>query len=162
MHKLLEGLKIIGGLAPTADAYDGDPETDVVDMGKYDRVVFLLYQVTAGTDTGIATVTVEECDDFTPSNSTAIPFTYYENLSAGTSDDFGAAQTATASGFSTTANKTSIHAIEVKAEDLSEGFPKVRAVLTEGVDDPCTACVLILGGSAKFQGDPNTLPTAIA
>lgn len=160
MNKLLEGMKIVGGVTPSADVYDSDPATDIVNTGRYDRIVFLLYQTTGGTNTGTATVTVEECDDVTPSNSTAIAFKYLANESAGTSDDFGAWQTATTAGFTTTANKTSIYAIEVSGADLTDGYPYVRVQLTETVDDPCIGGVLILAGNGP-QGDPNTLLTAI-
>jgi len=160
MNKILEEIKIINGLAPAADRYNSDPATDIVNAGRYDRIVFLLFQVTAGTNTGTATITIEECDDVSASNSTAIAFKYLANVAAGTSDDFGAWQTATASGFSTTANKTAIYAAEVSGADLTDGYPYVRMVLTESVDDPVTGCVLILGCNGP-KGDPNTLLTAI-
>lgn len=159
-QKLLEGLKVINGTAPSSDMYNSDPASDVVLFENYDRIVFLIHQKTAGSNTGKATVTVESCDDTTPTTATAIAFTYYKNESAATSDDFGAGQSATTAGFSTTANKTAIYAIEVKAADVGEAG--VRLQLTEATDDPVIGSVLILAGGGRYEGDPNTLPTAIA
>lgn len=159
---ILEGLKVIGGLAPDSDIYEGGPNsTDVVSLAEYERVVFALYQKTGGSNTGTATVTVEACDNFTPSNTTAIAFTYYKNESAGSADAFTKA-TATTSGFVTTANKTSIYLVEVKASDLiASGYPNVRMKLTEAVDDIVIGSVLILAGQGPKRAVAS-LDTAIA
>lgn len=157
---LLETVKIVNGLAPSADLYNGSPSTDIINMENYDRVVFLLFQKTSTGNSGTATVTISEVDNVLGSNSTAIAFKYRKNESAGTADTFGALTAATSSGFSTTANKTAIYAMEVRADQLSDGYPCVKATFTETVDDPVIGSVLVLCGGAKQKGA--TLPTAIA
>lgn len=157
--KLVEGLKAVNGLAPSADLYNGDPATDVVFLKNYDRVLFAIFGVAT---TGTAVVTVEECDNATPSTSTAIAFTYYSNTSADSGDTFSAATSATASGFTTATSATYIYLIEVKAHALTDGFPAVRLVLTEGVDAAVVGSVMAFAGDARFPGSPDQMKTAIA
>jgi len=157
--RLAELLKLVNGVAPSSDVYDSDPATDVVFFKNYDRIMFVLIQKTAGSNTGTATVTLEKCDDATPTTATAVAFTYWKNEAAATADTFTKA-TATTAGFTTTANKTAIYIVEAKASDMGDGFPACRLQLTEAVDDPVIGCVLAICGDARYPGD--SLPTAIA
>lgn len=154
--KLIERMKVVPALAPSADIFAGDTATDVISLENYDRILFLLFGVAT---TGTAVVTVEECDDFTPTTSTAIAYTYYSNVAT---DVWSAAISATASGFTTATSDTYIYGIEVKASDLTEGFPCVRCVFTEGVDAAVIGSCTAILGDARFAGDPSTLPTAVA
>ncbi|RMD51898.1 hypothetical protein D6827_01220 [Candidatus Parcubacteria bacterium] len=156
-NKLVERLKIANASAPNADIF-ANP-TDVFLLKNYDKIVFAIFGV-ATTATG--TVTVEECDDTTPTNSTAIAFTYYANTSADTSDDFGAATSATASGFTTATSSTYIYLIEVKADQLSDGYPGVRLNFTAGGTGTVTGAILAILGDARYEGDPNNMLTAIS
>ncbi len=61
------------GLASTADSGGASVTSDIVNLGKYHSADFLIYFGTITGDT--IAVTLEECDDVTPSNSTAIAFT---------------------------------------------------------------------------------------
>ena len=155
-HKLSEDTKIINGLAPSADLFDSDPATDVVSMKHYDRLAFMLIGVAT---TGTAVVTVEECDNFTPSNSTAIAFSVRKNDAFAT-DTLGADVAVSAAGYTTPTSATFMHIIEVKGATLTDGFPNVRVVCTEGVDAAVIGTVVCLGSDAKYFG--STLPTAIA
>jgi hypothetical protein len=79
--------------------------------------------VTAGaTNADGGFITVEECDDFTPSNDTAIDFNYYaEETAAG--DTLGARTLAVAAtGIDVSANDNITYVIEIDAEELSEGY----------------------------------------
>lgn len=161
MEQLPEGLKFISGLSPRADIYNGGQASKVIDMSKYRRVVFGLLQVTAGTDTGTATVTLQACDNGTPSNTTAIPFDYWKNESAGTVDTLAAKVRATAAGFTTTANKTALYLIEVKAEELPAGTYGVRLKTTEVVNDPVTGAIFVVAAEPRFEGIAENAPTAL-
>lgn len=156
----LEACKIVPSVAPSADVYNGNPGGEVIDMTNYERCTFLLYQKTSTSNTGKATITVEKCDDATPSKSTAIAFNYRKNESAGTADTLGDLTAATASGFSTTANKTALYAVEVRADQLDAAKPYVRMVCTEATNDPVIGCVIAVLSGAKKQGA--TLPTGLA
>lgn len=133
------------GIAPAADLFATDPATDVISLANYQGVVFTLL-VGAGA-TGTATVTVEECDDATPSNSTAIAFRYRRKDGTAAWGEWTAA---TASGFATTAGASELYQIKVEADGLSDGFPNVRAVFTEVVDDPVVGGVLATAYGARF------------
>ena len=162
MNKLMEALKPVVVLEPSADLYDGNPTSATIRLGKdYDRVVFLLSQVTSTSNTGKATVTVKACSDAAGNDATAIAFDYYKNESSESYDDFGARQAATDQGFSTTANKHALYAIEVRANELPAGKPWVQIKCTEAVDDPVVGCAIAIVGDGA-QGNPDTLPTAIA
>ena len=159
--EILENIKLVNGLAPSSDLYNTDPATDVINTAKYEEVVFLIFQKTAGTNTGDATITVEECTSAAGAGNTAIAFKYFKNDDADTDDDLDAEASASASGFTTTANKTAMYAIRIKESDLSDGSPFVRVVLTESTDDPVIGSVVALC-KAKYPQDPATLPTALS
>lgn len=147
---LTDHLHVVQGLAPDADRFNGDPAGDVVSLREYNAFMAVL-EVGAG-GTGTATIKVEECDDFVPSNSTAIPFKYQKKSSS--DDSFGDVQDATAAGVATTAGADDVYLIMVNAADLSEGYPNLRVTLTEVVNDPVDASLLYLLGEPA-HADPN-------
>ena len=70
-----------GFIAANDDLFNGNPATDVVNMSQWERITFIL-QKGAGA-TGKATLTVESCDDVTPTTTAAIPFSYRKATSGG-------------------------------------------------------------------------------
>lgn len=155
MELLMEGLQAIKGLDPVADAFSGTVYSDVANMGRLSKVLFVVH-VGVGT-TGTSTFTVQACDDVTPSNRTAIPFRYREIL---TGDTEGAITAATAAGFTCTAGSSKLVLVEVDESDLADtGYGYVQLKAVESVNDPVIGGILILG-RAKFAGAIH--PTAIA
>ena len=135
---LLERLQFVKGLDPVADAHNGAPGSDVIDMSAFSRIVFLSYRGVATGSTAAPTYTVEACDDTTPTTQSAIPFKYRKSL--------GAVATATASGFQATAGSSAIDAIEVREDALAElGYRYIRLKIAETVNDPVVACIVVLG-----------------
>ncbi|MBT3274195.1 MAG: hypothetical protein HN368_13640 [Spirochaetales bacterium] len=119
--------------------------TDVVNLENYHNVQFIIPLGVVTGDTIAATV--EECDDTTPSNSTAIAF-YYRLSSAVGTDSMGARAVATTAGVTVAAtddNKVLI--IDVASDELTDGFPYVRAVLTPGG----SMTVLLVGAVAIMR-----------
>lgn len=108
--------------------------------------------VTAGsTNADAGNITIEECDDFTPSNDTAIDFSYYAETTAG-GDTLGDRTTAAAAtGIDVSANDNITYVIEIDAEQLSEGYPNL--ILKWSVCGGATygSAVAILTGYA-YQG----------
>ncbi len=92
-------------------------------------------------------LTVQECDDFTPSNPAAIAFTYYSETTA-LGDTLSTKTAATSAGITLTANNTTFYVIEVDAAELTEGFPAVRIVLT----DPSPAGSVIASAVGILSG----------
>lgn len=151
---LMERLQLIKGLDPVADAFSGTVYSDVVNVKNLGKVLFVLV-VGVGT-TGTSTITVQACDDVTPSNRTAIPFRYREIL---TGDTEGTITAATATGFTTTAGSSKLIAVEIDESDLAAtGYGYVQLKAVESANDPVLGGILVIA-EAKLAGA--TKPTAI-
>ncbi len=155
MELLIERLKFVKGLDPVADAFDNaaTPASDVVSMRGYGNCLWIIH-IGVGA-TGTSTLTIEACDNVTPSNQTAIVFWYREILSG---DTEGALTKATTSGFTTTAGSSKLIVLEAKADDVAAatvnstvGNEFVRLKQSaEPVNSP------VLGGITIFLGgDPS-------
>lgn len=139
---LMERLQVIKGKDPVADAFAGTVSSDIVDMAAFEHVLFIRHDG-VGT-TGTSTVTVEACDDVTPSNVVAIPFYYREVLSGDT--EAAAPARKTAAGVATTAQSSKLVIAEVANQDLAEtGYRYVRVKYTEVADAAVLGGILILG-----------------
>ncbi len=136
---------IVHGLAPVADAFSGTVRSDVFNMKNYNGCTFLIYKG-VGT-TGTSTITVNACDNTTPSNRTAIPFKYRANTS---SDTWGAVTVATTAGFTTTAGSNHMYEIIVDGDELGDtGYGYVELTATEVVDSPVLGGILWIGHDPK-------------
>ncbi len=142
-HSLLEELHVISGLAPVADAGNGTVYTDVVSMENAAVALFTMHKGVGAT--GTSTITIEACDDVTPSNTSAIPFRYAQVT---TGDTAGTLTAATSAGFTTTAGNNTIVQVEVDAGELAaSGYGYCRMKMVEVVDSPVLFGVTIqLGG----------------
>ena len=149
----VENVVTVNGISPVADIYNGNPASDVVNLKEHGNVVFQLFQKTAGTNTGTATVTVMAASSAASSNAAAVVFKY-QKKTTGASSVYGALTAATTSGFVTTANEDTIYNICVDAADLPDGKPYVYLKLTETVNDPVTGAVLIHLYNARYS-NPN-------
>ncbi len=119
------------GLSSPADSGGAAVTSDIVNVGKYHSVDLIVYFGTITGDT--ITLTVEECDDVTPSNNTAIAFNYRESGATGSSDAFGDRTAATSSGVTVAATDDDhIFLISIDGSELSDGYPYVRVVATPG------------------------------
>jgi hypothetical protein len=131
---------IVQGLPPVADAFAGTVRSDVISMKNHRQCTFVI-QKGVGT-TGTSTVTVNGCDDTTPTTRTAIPFKYRVNTSG---DTWGDVTVATASGFATTAGSNHLYEIIVDGDELGDlGFGYVELNLVEVVDSAVLAGILVI------------------
>jgi len=131
------------GLAPVADAFSGTVNSDVFSMENYGLITFYVHWG-VGT-TGTTLITVQACDDFTPTTTSAKAFSYKIVTSP---DTQGALQAATSSGFTTTAGSNQIYQIEVEAAALGSDGPCVRLNCVE------QANAALLGGIIAIQSQP--------
>lgn len=153
---ITENIKYVNGaLGPVADALAGTVYSDVVSLSKYKKAAIFLKRG-VGT-TGTQTLTVQACDDFTPSNTEDIAFTY-RRLSSG--DTLGDKTAATSAGFTTAAGGADTYILEIDADALPEGKPNFRLKSVEVVDAAVVADVFIMLSDPRYGGDD--LPTAIA
>jgi len=116
--------------------------------------------VTAGsTDADAGNVTIEECDDFTPSNDTAIDFSYYAETTDGGDTLGDRTAAAAATGIDVSANDNITYVIEIDAEQLSEGYPNLILKWSACSGATYGSAVAILTGYA-YQGKDQ--PTELA
>ena len=83
-----------------------------------------IYITCGATNADAGNITIEECDDFTPSNDTAIGFAYYAETTDG-GDTLGDRTVATTAGIDVSENDNTTYVIEIDAEELSEGYPNL-------------------------------------
>ena len=124
-----ELIHVIPVFAPL-DITSTDVNTDVVDAGEATRLQFI---VSFGVITGdTCTVPLYECDNTTPSNSTAIAFNYRLSATVGT-DLMGAITAVASTGYVAPATVDGMAVlVDVDPAMLSEGFPYVKVGLVTG------------------------------
>ena len=142
---------VVNALPPAADAFAGTVVTDVINLKNWQHVSFLV-QCGAGA-VGTSTITVEACDDTTPTNTESIPFTYQECV---LNDTLGEVKQAEASGFTTAAAANKMYKIEVDAQALAKsGYSYVRLKSVEVVDDPVVGGVIAVLTGGRYVQEVN-------
>ena len=140
-----------------AQNMNGGGSTDVFSMKDYEHASIVV-QIGANTVGGSVRLTVNECDDFTPTNSTPIAFTYYQRKSAA-GDVAGDSAVAGVGGVHIGATLNLWTIIELSASELTDAFPNVNVA----IEDPGAATYVnafaILSGSRYSK---ETTKTAIA
>lgn len=141
------------GLATPVDTTSTTVNSDVVNAGKCIWIDFL---VSFGTITGdTVVVTVEECDDTTPSNSTAIAFKYRKGAAVGTHTD-GSITAATTSGVTIAAtDDDKLLTIGVDPDALSDGYPYLRVVADPGASASAVEIDILAVAMPKYAGETN-------
>lgn len=132
-----------------ADMFNGNLTTDVVSLSNYGTVIFTLSKAVGAV--GTAVVTVESCDDTTPTTSTAVAFTYTECTTGNT---WGAITAAGTAGFTTTAGANQTYLIEIRDDQLSGDDKYVRAVFTESANAAVEGSVVSHHFFPKYPQDP--------
>lgn len=135
----------------------GAVTSGVFSMENYSHATII---VTAGaTNADAGNITIEECDNLTPTTDTAIDFYYYaETTAAG--DTLGARTKAeAATGIDVSANDNITYVIEIDAAELSDGFPCLELKWSACGGATYGSAVAILSG-ARYGG--NQSATAIA
>jgi hypothetical protein len=136
-------------ILPAVDINAG-VSTDVFSMKDCSHATII---VSIGVSHAATTITVEECDNFTPTNHPAIAFKVAkEETSLG--DTLGSLTAVTDAGFETSANDNIFYVIELDAEDLSEGYPNVRLSFSNPGGVTYVSAVAILTGLC-YAGDQN-------
>ncbi len=117
--------------------------SDVWSMAEADHCsIIISVGVSAAAFTAII---VQECDDFTPSNSTAIPFALYPEETA-LGDTLAAREAVLAAGRTPNAADQIHYVIEIDAAELTAGFPNLRVSLTNGANAVLASVLVILSG----------------
>lgn len=155
MKNIIEEIHMLN-IAPSAfiaaneDIFNGDPASDVISLENWrDAIFFILKNAGA---TGTATITVESCDNVTPTTPTAIAFRYKKMT---TIDTWSAWTAALVAGIATTAGADQMYMIHVRAEELHSTDKFVRLQLTEVVDNPCDGAVGAILLNPRYAEDVN-------
>jgi len=151
--QLLEKLHFVGGLAPDADRFGNDDNTDIFEV-QGEGAAFLVWYGTNGSS-GASTLTVEACDDTTPNNTTAVAFYYKSSTTFDTWGDWAAATTA---GITVGGSADSAWWIYVPAAELaSEGYGYVRVNTTESTNAAADGVVAAFVVNPRYQEQPDSL-----
>lgn len=136
-----EKISVVQALAPASDLFNTDPGGDVVRGDQHEELYVLLSIVAT---TGTAVITVEACDDVTPTNTTAIAFKRSVVGTPGTETDVAAA------GFTTATSATSHYLIRIDPANLPAGKPYFRIKAAEGVDAAVIGQALYIFAKPKY------------
>ena len=149
-----EGGHVVQCTAPI-DINGAGATGDVFSMKNYGHVDILVLLGVTGAAT---TITVKECDDFVPTNSTAIAFAYYPEVTAG-GDTLGVRTAATTSGFAGSTNDGVFYVISIDAAELTDGYPCLQVNASDPSAATLYAAVAVLSG-ARYANEQSA--TAIA
>jgi len=151
---LSESAKILPILAPV-DTTGSTWASDVINLESYGHVTIVVQQgAWAG---GSSTMTVEYCDNNTPTTDTAMAFRYYQFVGgAGASDTIGTLTDGTSSGISLgTANTTTIielDANEIAVADSSAGNARLIVKGTSPGANTDLICAFAVLSVPKYSG----------
>lgn len=144
---MMQNIHVCKGLDAVANAFAGTVGSNVFNMQGYETCLFIYHKAVGAS--GTATITVEACDNISPTNHTAIPF-YYKTITSGDTDSV--LTKATSAGFTTTAGSSQLYLIEVRNTDLcnvaSGARSYVRLLSTEVVSSA------VLGGIIGLLCNP--------
>ena len=105
--------------------------------------------------TGTSVITVQACDDTTPTNSTAVEFIYRACTSG---DTWGAWTDGATTGFTTTAGSSQLYQVYVDAAQLAEegyGYARLKAV--ESADAAVLGGILCIVMGTRYGEQPSSL-----
>jgi hypothetical protein len=156
---------IVAGIYPVADAFAGGASTDIINMENYRRCTFLVI-TGAVEDAAVSNlVTVDACDNVTPSNTAACAFKHRQCVSSATVDTWSALTTAASTGynFSNHADmgvNNTMWLVEVTGADLEDaaaGYEFVRLTIAETVNKTILAGVIAILSDPRY---PQAIPVS--
>lgn len=142
-------------IIPPVDINGSGASSDVFSLENYQKAQIIL---TLGVTGAASTVTVKECDDFTPSNSDAIAFNVYKEES-GSGDTLGERTAVASTGFATGTDDNITYVIDIDAAELSDGYPCLQLVMSDPEAATVVSAVAVLSG-ARYAEEES--PTVIA
>ena len=151
------GFHVINALPPVADAFATNADTDIIDAGGGEGVLFI---VNTGLVSGAAasTVTVEASSTITASAVTLVPFVYRVCLAT---DVWGEWTAAASTGFSMVHTGSAANAmwqIYVDSAEIAEaGYRFVRLATDETADFTVLCGVLALVINPRYAVQPSSL-----
>lgn len=141
-------------IAPDADVWAADPETDRIKCPGAGRLQFRAVEGAGGT----GTAKIEAFAHAANSGGTpeAIPFRHKTAQTPGELDDSGGFTTAAAAGVTPAAGADKQTLIEFRADELPAGKPYVSLKFTEVEDSPVDGAVMWTIKGGDYPGSGNT------
>jgi len=150
------GFHVINALPPLADQFTGSDDTDIIDAGAGEGVLFIV-QTGAVSGAAASTVTVEASSTITATAVATVPFVYRVCLSG---DTWGAWTAATTAGFSMVHTGSAANAmwqIYVDSAEIAEqGYQYVRMSTDETADFTVLAGILALIINPRYAVAPSS------
>jgi hypothetical protein len=122
------------------DMFESNISSDVVSMENLSAIDFFLIKLDGAV--GTAVVTINSCDDTTPSTTTAIAFEYRYCT---TPDTWSAWTAATSSGVTVTAGANDMWQFHINAAELSSTDKYIQFVATEADSTAVDGAVMAIG-----------------
>lgn len=145
------------GLVPVADAFAGGVSTDIVNLKNYGTCCWII-QTGAIEDANISNVvTVDACDDTTPTTTVAMPFYRRTQRYSTTVDTWSSPVLVAAAGYNFMSNNAvanAIHMVGITAEMVEQaapGYEYARLTIAETANKTITAAVLCILGRPRYQ-----------
>lgn len=152
---LSQDVHMVPLLDPVADALSGTVTTSPINCRDVQAVTFYIYWGVGAT--GTTTLTVEACDNTTPSNTSAIKFRSRVRTAT---DVFSAITERGTTGFTTTAGSSQVYVIEVDTDEMgNSGYGYVRLKAVESTDSPILATIFAMVKVAKSRAITSTVVT---
>ena len=121
--------------------------SEVINLENWSHVSFICMKG-AGSS---ATIVVEECDDFVPTNVATIPYSYAQEATAA-GDTLTALAAAGTAGIASGTASGVLLVIEIDADELSDGFPYIRLKCADPGTSHLGTWVAICSGG-RYQED---------
>ena len=116
-----QNYQMVNSKPPLADTSGGNANSDVISLAKGQTAMTIYY--TAVNATGNTVITVESCDNTTPSNTTAIAFRVTKYETSGSDIPSTATAVVSSAGFTTVTVADVFYVIEVDS-DMLDGTDK--------------------------------------
>ena len=127
---MVPGFHVINALSPVADAFATEKDTDIVDAGVGDGVLFIIHTGVASA-AATSTLTVEASSTIGAGATAVVPFVYRECLATDVWGDWTAATTTGYLATMTASNGMWMVYVD-SAEIAEEGYRYVRLSTDEG------------------------------
>lgn len=152
---IAEQAHVVNILPPIdVDTANGLAHSEIFSMKNYSHCTIIVQCGVTDADAGF--ITLEECDDFTPTTDTAIDFYYYAEETA-LGDTLGARTKAVAAtGIDVSANNSTLYVIEIDADDLTDGYPCLDLKWSNPGGSTIVSAVAILTGARYAKPESAT------
>lgn len=153
MNKIIQDMKVVQLIPPSADVFDGSARSNTINMQDYGLCTAILNKG-AMSATGDAILTVNSSATSAGTSLTAIPYKVKVSTTS-TADAYDDLAAVSSTGYTVEANSdNTCDIIEVDASDMDGTDKYLTFLFTEDTNDVILAGVVgILSGPSRQQGD---------